>query len=299
MKSLNKPIIVITGPTASGKTALAVALAGKYGGEVINADSRSIYKKMNLGTGKPTIEEMNGIPHHLFDLVAPDESFSLVEFQAKAKDKLTEIWKQGKIPFVVGGTGLYIDSLIYNFSPAGKLDEAYRGMLEGQSAEELYEILKKNDPETAITIDPRNKRRTIRALEVLEQTGKGKVVQESRDPLPDNVLYLAISVDRATLYNKLNKRVETWLSAGFEKEVENLNAEYGSDAPGMSGIGYKQFTRFLRGEISRDEAIEKFKQGDRNLAKKQLTWFRRNPDILWVDSMPAAEKAINNFLASH
>lgn len=292
----NNPIIVIAGPTASGKTAMAVELAKKFGGEIINADSRSIYVGMDLGTGKPTKEEMGGIPHHLFDIVKPNEKFSFVEYKKLANEKIKEIQSRGKIPFIVGGTGLYIDSVVYDFEPAGEADWELRKALEEKDTELLYGMLLTFDPETAKKIDPKNKRRIIRALEIYEQTKDSKVKQEKKKEKPENILYLAIDIPREELYEKINKRIYVWMSDGLEAEIKGLLNTYSLDDPGMNGIGYKQIGLYLNGEISRDQAIEKFKQGDRNLAKRQITWLKRNSDILWVKSFAEAEKPISELI---
>jgi len=279
---MNK-IIVIAGPTASGKTDLAIELAKKIDGEIVNADSRSIYKEMDLGTGKPTIEERRGIPHHLFDLINPDEQFSVAEYKELAEEKIKEIKDRGKTPVIVGGTGLYIDSVVYDYvMPESKPDYELRAKLEEKSTEELFSDLAQVDLGTAERIDPKNRRRLIRALEIFYETGKPKVEQEKKKPLPEDVLYFAIDIDRETLYERINQRVDKWVAEGFIDEVKELLKKYSLEDPGMSGIGYKQIGLYLTGQITKEKAIEKFKQGDRNLAKRQLTWFKRNKDVIWI-----------------
>lgn len=297
MNNTDKPIVIIAGPTASGKTALAVALAKKYHGEVINADSRSVYKEMDLGTAKPTSAEMSGIPHHLLDLLYPDETFSVALFKQLAKEKILEIHKRGNIPFLVGGTGLYLDSVAYDYQfSAATADTKYRDKMEAKTLEEIYSLLLGIDKDTAEAIGKQNKRRLIRALEVHRQTGSGKLAQETKKTLPENILYLALDTPREKLYENINKRVDKIVANGFENEVKRLVAKYPADSPALDGIGYKQFIKYLGGEITLDEAIEKFKQGDRNLAKRQLTWLRRNQDVVWISSLAETTKAVSQFL---
>ncbi|MCL5094171.1 MAG: tRNA (adenosine(37)-N6)-dimethylallyltransferase MiaA [Patescibacteria group bacterium] len=279
-------IIVIAGPTASGKTELAIELAKKIGGEIINADSRSIYIGMDIGTGKPTLEERQGVPHHLFDIITPDQQFSVAEYKKLAEKKIKEIQERGKTPILVGGTGLYIDSVVYGYElPEIAPDYTLRKELEERSEEDLYAELAEVDPETAEKIDPKNKRRIIRALEIYYGTGRSKITQEKRKKLLENVLYFAIDIPRETLYQRINERVDKWIKEGFVEEVKKLLEKYPLDSPGMSGIGYKQIGLHLTSQISKEEATSKFKQGDRNLAKRQLTWFKRNKDIIWVKGL--------------
>lgn len=301
MQIKNK-IIIIAGPTASGKTKLAIDLAKRINGEIINADSRSIYKEMDIGTGKPenqlTINKkqltketrqltdylVEDIPHHLFNIKNPDESFSVYEFKRLAEKKIKEIHSRNHIPIIVGGTGLYIDSLVYNYKlPKAKPNKTLRKELERKTPENLFKELKKLDPETAQKIDPKNTRKIIRALEIFYQTKKPKVMQEKKRKIPKNILYFAIKTPREILYEKINKRVDSWIDKGFEDEVKSLLKKYPLDSPGMSGIGYKQFGLYLTGKITRKEAIERFKQGDRNLAKRQISWFKRNKEIIWIE----------------
>lgn len=293
---MKNPIIVIAGPTASGKTALAVHLAKKLGGEVINADSRSIYREMDLGTGKPTMEEREDIPHYLFDIVDPDERFSVAEYKKLAEEKIEEIRGRGKTPIIAGGTMMYIDAVVYDYKLSEiKPNQKLRERLAQKSTEEIFSELKKADPGTAKTIDSHNRHRIIRALEIFHETGSPKA-SEKKNALPKNVLYLAIDRDREELYGRINKRVDIWMKEGFVDEVKKLLEKYSLEDPGMSGIGYKQVGLYLNGKISFNEATEKFKQGDRNLSKRQLTWLRRNPAIVWVKNESEAEKAVNDFL---
>lgn len=290
---------MIAGPTASGKTALAVELAKELNGEVINADSRSIYIGMDLGTGKPIKEEMNGIKHHLFDIVSPEQQFTLADYKELARTAIGEIQAKGNIPFIVGGTGLYIDSVVYDYNlTQASSDIKLRAELEKMTNDELVGKLEELDPISANKIDKNNRRRVIRALEVVMLTNKSFIKQQEHQPLPPNVLYLAIDVDREKLYEKINRRVEDWMRLGFEEEVKKLLKTYPLALPAMSGIGYKQIGMYLEGKISKEEAIEKFKQGDRNLAKRQLTWFRKNKDVHWIKNKQEAIQRISSFLGN-
>jgi len=294
---MKNPIIVITGPTASGKTSISIEMAKKFGGEIINADSRSIYKGMDIGTGKPTTEERQDIPHHLFDIVSPNKRFSVSEFKNLATEKIDGIRSRGKIPFIVGGTALYIDALVYDYDmPEAKPDLGLRTKLEKKSTDELFKELSNVDTKTSQKIDSHNRPRVIRALEIFYKTGKSKVMQEKKKSLPKNILYLAVETDRQELYDTINKRVEGWMDGGFTNEVKGLLKKYSLDDPGMSGIGYKQFGLYLNGKITLAEAINKFQQGDRNLAKRQLTWLNRNKDVIWIENEKEAERNINFFL---
>lgn len=293
----NKQIIVIAGPTASGKTKLAVELAKEINGEIINADSRSIYRGMNIGTGKPkrqfTVQGsrftdfmVEDIPHHLFDIKNPDEDFNVAEFKKLAKEKIREIQNRGKTPIIVGGTGLYIDALVYDYKmPDTKPSKVLRIELESRDADELFTELEKIDPKTAKKIDPKNKRRIIRALEIYLQTKKSKVAQETRKKLPKDVLYFAVQIPREELYAKINKRVEEmFIVQKLDDEVRKLLKKYPSDLPIMQTMGYKESAQFINNEITLEEAIAKTQQAHRNYAKKQMTWFQRNKDIVWVEA---------------
>lgn len=297
--SLDKRLIVIAGPTASGKTDMAVFLAKKFNGEVINADSRQVYKEMEIGTGCPTIQEMKEIPHHLFNIKKPDQTLTLADFQKLANKKIKEIWARGKVPFLVGGTGLYIDAVVYKYKLSKiNVDLNLRAELEKKPLSALLKDLKKFDLITYEKIDHQNKRRIVRALEATLSSGLPFSAQNKKSLIPKNTLYLAIDVPREKLYEKINKRVEVFLKKGFEKEARNLLQKYSASLPALSGIGYGVFANYFNNEITKKEAIEKFKQGDRNLAKKQLTWFRKNKDIVWIKNKSEAEKLVRRFLVN-
>ena len=287
-----KDLIVITGPTASGKTALSVRLAKELGAEIVNADSMQIYKYMDIGTAKPTVEEREGVPHHLIDIVNPDELFSVARYCECAKSAIDDIHSRGKTAVMVGGTGLYVDSLVNNiqFSET-EPDEEYRQLLETEAQERgnecIYEKLKAIDPESAAKIAVQDTKRIIRALEVYHVTGKTITWhnEQSRSvPSPYNTTMFAISMDRDALYDKINRRVDVMLELGLVDEVKKI-LEMGVDekATSMQAIGYKEIVGYLKGEISLEKAADDIKQGSRRYAKRQLTWFRRERDVIWVD----------------
>lgn len=288
-----KDLIVITGPTASGKTALSVRLAKELGAEIVNADSMQIYKYMDIGTAKPTVEEREGVPHHLIDIVNPDELFSVARYCECAKSAIDDIHSRGKTAVMVGGTGLYVDSLVNNiqFSET-EPDEEYRQLLETEAHERgnecIYEKLKAIDPESAAKIAVQDTKRIIRALEVYHVTGKTITWhnEQSRSvPSPYNTTMFAISMDRDALYDKINRRVDVMLELGLVDEVKKI-LEMGVDekATSMQAIGYKEIVGYLKGEISLEKAADDIKQGSRRYAKRQLTWFRRNSNINWIEN---------------
>lgn len=275
-----KDLIVITGPTASGKTALSVRLAKELGAEIVNADSMQIYKYMDIGTAKPTVEEREGVPHHLIDIVNPDELFSVARYCECAKSAIDDIHSRGKTAVMVGGTGLYVDSLVNNiqFSET-EPDEEYRQLLETEAQERgnecIYEKLKAIDPESAAKIAVQDTKRIIRALEVYHVTGKTITWhnEQSRSvPSPYNTTMFAISMDRDALYDKINRRVDVMLELGLVDEVKKI-LEMGVDekATSMQAIGYKEIVGYLKGEISLEKAADDIKQGSRRYAKRQLT----------------------------
>ena len=251
---MNKPkIIVIAGPTASGKTALSIELAKKIDGEIISCDSMQIYKDMNIGTAKPTKEEMQSIKHYLIDCVLPTERFSVSEYKKMATEAIEEILQKGKTPIIVGGTGLYIDSLIYAIQfKEMKFDEAYRNKLNNMAdtgkLQELYEKAKQIDPEAMKIISPNDKKRIIRILEIYKLTGKNKTKQNKesiKNENPYNYTVFAINWDRETLYDRINKRVDQMIKDGLIEEVENLLKKYNNFPTAMQGLGYKEVKEYL------------------------------------------------------
>ena len=288
-----KPLVlVIGGPTASGKTALGIQVAKKLGGEIISSDSMQIYQEMNIGTAKPTMEERKQVPHHLVDFVSPTMRYSVAEFQKDALRKIEEILQKGKIPIIVGGTGLYIDSLIYGIDfPEIAFDEAYRNQLEEQVKEEgletLWEKASRIDPEAMQKISKNDKKRILRVLEIYHQTGKTKTQQEKesrKKEVPYDYHVYAITMDRDKLYERINTRVDQMIQEGLIEEVEALVKKYNHFPTAMQGLGYKEVVEYLEGSLTKQEMIDKIKQETRRYAKRQLTWFRKNKQTIWLDA---------------
>lgn len=302
---MEKPkVIVICGPTASGKTALSIELAKRINGEVVSADSMQIYKDMDIGSAKVTKEEMQGIKHYLVDCVSPDERYSVANYKLDAKKAIEEILKKGKTPIVVGGTGLYIDALIYEIEYQDiKINESYRKELESikqnQGLEVLYERALKIDPEAMKKISPNDSKRIMRVLEIYEATGKNKTEQEAESRLkeiPYNYKVFAITMDREKLYERINKRVDIMIENGLIEEVKELLKKYKEFPTAMQALGYKEVKEYLDGELTKQEMIDKIKQESRRYAKRQLTWFRKNKQTIWIDGLNDMQKNINIIL---
>ena len=283
------PLVVVAGPTASGKTEAAIRICQWFDGEVVSADSMQIYKYLSVGTAKPDEAEKEGIPHHMMDFLEPSQPFSVAEYVQKAKESIADIHSRGKLPVVVGGTGLYIDSLVSNiqFSESDN-DPELREQLQHYAAEKgneaLWQLLNEKDPEAAANIHPNNVGRVIRAIEMIEMTGKTKTQQleeSRREPSPYDVLYLAINYrDRQTLYDRINLRVHIMLEHGLEEARWLM--EHGYAPTAAQAIGYKEMFGYLQGEETLEQAIEKIQQGSRRYAKRQITWFRRNENVHWL-----------------
>jgi len=284
-------VLVITGPTATGKTALSICLAKRLGGEIVGADSMQIYKGMDIGTAKPTMEEREGIPHHMIDVVLPSEPYSAYEYVRRGTEIVDDIRKRGKLPIITGGTGLYIDSLIRSrtFAPLpqdGQLRSELRQRFDNEGGDALHRQLAEIDPLAAQKIHPNDPRRMIRALEVYALTGKpisAHNLEEQRVPPRYRARKVALMTkDRQTLYDRINKRVDLMMEQGLLQEVEGLLAT-GIDehATAMQAIGYKELAAALRGDMSIDEAVEKIKQESRRYAKRQLSWLRADRDVWW------------------
>ena len=287
----DKPrVLAVVGPTASGKTWLGVQLAKLYGGEVISADSMQIYKGMDIASAKPSEEEKEGIPHHLMDFLNMDVPFSAADYVKLAKEKIEEVLSRGKLPVIVGGTGLYVDSLLENvkFSEGGS-DEAYREELMAfareQGAEALHARLAETDPEAAAAIHPNNIIRVVRALEVCHVTGRrfSELKAESRtEESPYNSLILGLNYeDRAVLYRRIDLRVEEMVKNGLIEEAREL-WERGGMRTSANAIGYKELIPYFTGEMPLEECVAKIQQETRRYAKRQLTWFRKNDRIKWI-----------------
>lgn len=290
-------IIAVVGPTASGKTALAVELAHLLNGEVISCDSVQVYKGLDVGSAKVTKEEMRGIAHHMIDIASPDTDFSCADYSEGAKKAIDDIRSRGKTVVFCGGTGLYLDSVIgiSSFSDAGK-DDAFRAEMEKLSPEELHGILQKIDPVSAESIHRNNVKRVIRALEIFHVTGKIKSVWDEESKLvkpPYETVIIGLDYkDRQTLYDRINLRVDLMLKDGLIDEVKALDCEGFRTSTASDGIGYKEILDYLDGKCTIDEAVERIKQASRNYAKRQLTWFRRNKNVNWiyVDSFEGEDK---------
>jgi len=303
---MNK-VIVIAGPTASGKTDLAIKLAHEINGEIISADSMQIYRGMDIGTAKPTMEERQGIPHYLIDIVDPDEEYSVAHFQRDAKNCIKEILNRGKVPIVAGGTGLYINSLVYNINfSETTADWEYRKQLEeiarDKGPEELHRFLQKVDPVSAEKIHPNNIKRVIRALEVFKTTGKpiSQHQLESRTEKPEYEFKIfGLEMDRKILYERINKRVDKMMEMGLYEEVESLLEKYSPDLVSLQGIGYKEIISAIKGEYSLEEAVEKIKLNTRHLAKRQITWFKKTENLRWIDTGNTETRAIIKKLANN
>ncbi|WP_294236753.1 tRNA (adenosine(37)-N6)-dimethylallyltransferase MiaA [Pseudobutyrivibrio sp.] len=287
-----KNLVILTGPTAVGKTALSINLAKAINGEIISADSMQVYKKMDIGTAKVTPEEMDGVKHYLIDAIEPTEDFHVVRFQKMVLEAMDEIYSKGKIPIICGGTGFYIQAILYDIQfTEQEIDESYRKSLEDYADEfgneALHTRLSEVDPESASTIPAANRKRVIRAIEYFHQTGEKFSVHNEREKQrtsPYNFAYFVLNDDRGLLYNRIDKRVDIMMKAGLLDEVKMLLTM--GCKPGMTsmdGIGYKEIISYLDGNISLEDAVELIKKNSRNYAKRQLTWFRREKEVTWLD----------------
>ena len=297
-------VIVICGPTASGKTALSIALAKKINGEIISCDSMQIYQDMDIGTAKPTLDEMQGIKHYLIDCVSPKERYSVADYKIEAKKAIKEIIKKGKMPIIVGGTGLYLDSLIYEIDYQDiEFDEAYRKELEKEveenGLENSYEKAKQIDVKAIEKISKNDKKRILRILEIYHATGKTKTEQEiesrKREVEYDYKVY-ALNWDREKLYERINKRVDIMIEQGLIEEVKQILNKYDTFPTAMQGLGYKEVVEYLEGNLTEEEMIEKIKMETRRYAKRQLTWFRKNKQTIWLNAEDKIQDNINIIL---
>ena len=287
-----KPMIILTGPTAVGKSALSVELAKKINGAVISADSMQVYRHMDIGSAKVMPEEMQGITHYMIDELEPDEEFHVVRFTTMAKEYLKEIYAAGKIPIIAGGTGFYIQALLYDIDfTEQQCDEAYRRQLEEQAKEHgagyLHEMLRKVDPASAEAIHANNVKRVIRALEFYHLSGQ-KISEhnetERQKQSPYNFAYFVLNDERAKLYERIDKRVDAMIAAGLVNEVQKLKDMGRSrEMVSMQGLGYKEILAYLDGEYTLEEAVYIIKRETRHFAKRQLTWFKRERDVIWLD----------------
>lgn len=281
-------VVAIVGPTASGKTALSIELAKKYNGEIINGDSMQVYKGLDIGTAKITEEEMEGVPHHLLSFLAPTDSFSVADYQKLVRGKISEIQTRGKRPIIVGGSGLYVQAVLYDFQFTDEqVDEearkAYYAELEKLGPEAMHAKLAALDPKTAETIHPNNTRRVIRALEMIELSGVSKASEaQNRGEIPlynHLIIGLGQNMDREELYDRINRRVDMMMEKGLLEEVKGLWQQNIRGVQSIQAIGYKEIYDYLDGKCSLEEAIENIKQNSRRYAKRQLTYFRNKMNI--------------------
>jgi tRNA dimethylallyltransferase len=286
-ESIKPPLIVIVGQTASGKTALSLELAQQFGGEIIAADSRTIYKDMNTSTAKPTLAEQKLVKHHLLDIVTPDQPFSAAEFKRLANEAIGDISSRGKLAFLVGGSGLYVDAVLYDFAFEDKPDAALRSKLVQLSIEELQQQLFEQG--IPLPSNSRNPRHLIRAIETGGRTGL-------RSALRANTLVLGLDVDTEVIRSNITRRVDAMIEQGLLAEIQRVAAQYGWDAPGLQTPGFKAFRAYFDGDISLKEASERFAKNDIQLAKRQRTWFKRNKDIHWICKKEESVDSITTFL---
>ena len=288
---MKKPLIVLTGPTAVGKTSLSIALARAVEGEIISADSMQVYKHMDIGSAKIKKEEMEGIPHYLIDVLEPDEEFHVVRFQEMAQEAMKEIYSKGKIPILTGGTGFYIQAVVKDIdfsqdTEKSSVRERLENLAQEKGGEYLHELLAQRDPESAEKIHPNNIKRVIRALEYYELTGEKISLHNEREGekvSPYNTAYFVLNDHRERLYEKIDRRVDQMLDEGLVEEVRRLaQMGYTRDMVSMQGLGYKEILAYLEGEYSLEEAVYVLKRDTRHFAKRQLTWFRREKDVIWV-----------------
>ena len=300
-------VIVICGPTASGKTKLSIEIAKKINGEIVSADSMQIYKDMTIGTAKPTPEEMQGIKHYLIDFVLPNQRYSVADYNKDALKAIDEIIKKGKTPIVVGGTGLYVNSLIYGIEYSDiEVDIEYREKLEkiaeSEGIERLYEMAKKIDPEAIKNISKNDQKRICRILEIYHTTGKNKTEQEKESrkngPKYQYLLY-GITMDREKLYDRINKRVDIMINDGLIEEVQNVVKKYDEFPTAMQGLGYKEVVEYLNGITTKEEMIEKIKMETRRYAKRQLTWFKKCENIKWINGLDDIQNNIKIILEEY
>lgn len=296
-------VIAIVGPTASGKTALSIELAKALNGEIINGDSMQIYRELDIGTAKITPEEMQNIPHHLLDIKEPTDSFSVAEYQSIVRAKIDEIQAKGKLPIIVGGTGLYIQSVLYDYQFTDdrvneEIRKAYYDELERVGPIKMHEKLQALDPESAKTIHPNNTRRVIRAIEIAEHSSTQKsdeTHKQGTKPMYQHFL-VGLDINRELLYERINRRVDEMMEKGLLEEARRLWTNQIRDVQAVQAIGYKELFRYFNGETTLDVAITELKQNSRRYAKRQFTYFRNKMNIHWVDPMRNNEDIIQEII---
>lgn len=299
-------VVVICGPTGVGKTSAAIGIAKEFNGEIINADSMQIYRHMDIGTAKPTHKEQACVKHHMIDIVNPDEPFDAAKFAEMARKIIAQLYKQNITPFIVGGTGFYIKALLYGLFQTEPVDPDFRLRLKNEAeidgAAFLHKRLKKYDPDAAEKIHPNDTYRIIRALEILEATGKSISEYHQEHRFTDNpfeVLTIGLHTNREILYDRINRRVDVMISAGLLDEVKKLiSMGYTEDLKPMQSIGYRHMIDFIKDRISWDDTLQTFKRDTRRYAKRQFTWFKAEPDIIWTEPKELTEirRLIKNFL---
>ena len=300
-------VIVICGPTASGKTNLSIELAKQINGEIVSCDSMQIYKDMTIGTAKPTIDEMQGIKHYLIDYVSPENRYSVADYKKDAINAIKEILKKKKVPIIVGGTGLYLDSLIFGIEYNEiETDLEYRNKLENIEKEKglqiLYEMASKIDVDAIRKVSINDKKRIFRILEIYHSTGKTKteLEKESRKNGPEfDYILFGITMDREKLYEKINKRVDLMMENGLIEEVKQILNRYNKFPTAMQGLGYKEVVQYLEGQTSKEEMIEKIKMETRRYAKRQLTWFRKYKNLKWINGLERIQDNIRIVLEEY
>lgn len=286
-----KPIIILTGPTAVGKTKASIGLAKSVNGEIISADSMQVYKYMDIGTAKITQKEMDGVSHHLIDTLLPDEEFNVAIFKDKATEAINTIYEKGKIPIIVGGTGFYIQAILYDIDFTQTEGHPYRDELEALAstltATELHQKLASVDPEAALAIHQNNTKRVLRALEYFHETGEKISTHnetERQKSSPYNACYFVLNDEREQLYTRIDSRIDTMVEQGLLREVKQLlDNGYHRNLVSMQGLGYKEIASYLANECTLDEAIHILKRDTRHFAKRQLTWFKRERDVIWIN----------------
>lgn len=285
-----KNLIVLVGPTAVGKTKMSIDIAKTFNCEIISGDSMQVYKEMNIGTAKIKLPEMQGIPHHLINIKEPDEDFTVAEFQKMVREKIDDITLRAKIPMIVGGTGLYIQAILYDYQFSHiQEDKAFRKKMEqkvanGQS-EQLYSRLEEIDPISARKIHPNNIQRVIRALEIYELSGKSmsEWQQNQKEDMIYNTALIGLTMDRKKLYDRINQRVDLMIEEGLLEEVKSLYQSGIRNTQSIKAIGYKELYQYFDGQLTLEESIEHLKRNSRQFAKRQYTWFRNKMDVRWFD----------------
>lgn len=289
---MKKPLIILTGPTAVGKTALSIGLSKALNGEIISADSMQVYRHMDIGSAKITKEEMDGVPHHLIDVLNPEEEFNVTRFQSMAKQAMEEIYSRGHVPVVTGGTGFYIQALLYDIDfRENDGNEAIREELEllgrERGSEYLHQILSEVDPESAEAIHANNRKRVIRAIEYYRMTGEPISVHNRRErekESPYRFYYYVLNCDRRLLYERIDRRVDIMMKQGLVEEVKRLKAMGCTRSMvSMQGLGYKEILDYLDGQRTLEEAVYVLKRDTRHFAKRQITWFKRERDVRWLE----------------